>query len=81
MEHFNNSCRNSYTRNWWNTGVHCCSARWKINVEGTAAKPVVMTSGLTTKAAGDWGGLVICGKAPINHQRWSKELLNLKLLI
>jgi hypothetical protein len=39
----------------------------KINVEGTAAKPVVMTSGLAKKAAGDWGGLVICGKAPINR--------------
>lgn len=39
----------------------------KINVNGTAAKPVVMTSGLATKAAGDWGGLVICGKAPINR--------------
>ncbi|SEA80482.1 hypothetical protein SAMN05443667_10919 [Flavobacterium gillisiae] len=39
----------------------------KLNVEGTAAKPVVMTSGLATKAAGDWGGLVICGKAPINR--------------
>ena len=39
----------------------------KINVNGTAAKPVVMTSGLTTKAAGDWGGLVLCGKAPINR--------------
>lgn len=39
----------------------------KINVNGTAAKPVVMTSGLATKAAGDWGGLVICGKASINR--------------
>lgn len=39
----------------------------KINVNGTAAKPVVMTSGLATKGAGDWGGLVICGKAPINR--------------
>ena len=39
----------------------------KINVNGTAAQPVVMTSGLTTKKAGDWGGLVICGKAPINR--------------
>lgn len=39
----------------------------KINVNGTAAKPVIMTSGLPTKAAGDWGGLVICGKAPINR--------------
>jgi hypothetical protein len=28
----------------------------KLNVNGTAAKPVIMTSGLTTKAAGDWGG-------------------------
>ena len=39
----------------------------KINVNGTEAKPVIMTSGLATKAAGDWGGLVICGKAPINR--------------
>lgn len=38
-----------------------------LNVNGTATKPVVMTSGLTTKTAGDWGGLVICGKAPINR--------------
>jgi hypothetical protein len=39
----------------------------KINVNGTAARPVVMTSGLATKSAGDWGGVVICGKAPINR--------------
>mgnify|MGYP003574970824 CR=1 FL=1 len=39
----------------------------KININGTAAEPVVMTSGLATPAAGDWGGLVICGKAPINR--------------
>ena len=39
----------------------------KINVNGTAAKPVIMTSGLAVKAAGNWGGLVICGKAPINR--------------
>jgi hypothetical protein len=38
----------------------------KLNVSGTATNPVVMTSGLTVKTAGDWGGLVICGKAPIN---------------
>jgi hypothetical protein len=38
----------------------------KIFVNGTAAAPVVMTSGLATKARGDWGGLVICGKAPCN---------------
>lgn len=39
----------------------------KINVNGTASSPVVMTSGLSVKNAGDWGGLVICGKAPINR--------------
>ncbi|OYQ43794.1 hypothetical protein [Flavobacterium aurantiibacter] len=38
----------------------------KIFVNGTASNPVVMTSGLATPAAGNWGGLVICGKAPIN---------------
>ncbi|MFZ0597779.1 MAG: hypothetical protein WAM46_12435 [Flavobacterium sp.] len=37
----------------------------KINVNGTAAKPVIMTA--TVKEAGKWGGLVICGKAPINR--------------
>jgi hypothetical protein len=39
----------------------------KLNVNGTALNPVIMTSGLATKNAGDWGGLVICGKAPINR--------------
>ncbi|WP_196886932.1 hypothetical protein [Aureivirga sp. CE67] len=39
----------------------------KINVNGTADNPVVMTSGEATQSAGDWGGLVICGKAPINN--------------
>lgn len=38
----------------------------KIFVNGTASNPVVMTSGNATQAPGDWGGLVICGKAPIN---------------
>ncbi|KEZ92698.1 hypothetical protein [Nonlabens ulvanivorans] len=37
-----------------------------IDVQGTATNPVVMTSGLATKTAGDWGGLVLCGKAPSN---------------
>lgn len=39
----------------------------KINVNGTSSNPVVFTSGLSTKAPGDWGGLVICGRAPINR--------------
>jgi hypothetical protein len=36
----------------------------KIDVQGTATNPVIMTS--TTKTPGAWGGLVLCGKAPIN---------------
>ena len=36
----------------------------KIEIQGTAAQPVVMTA--TTQQPGAWGGLVICGKAPIN---------------
>jgi hypothetical protein len=38
----------------------------KIFVNGTKENPVVMTSGLAVKQRGDWGGLVICGKAPCN---------------
>jgi hypothetical protein len=36
----------------------------KIYIEGTKDNPVVMTS--LDKKPGSWGGLVICGKAPIN---------------
>jgi len=36
----------------------------KIQVQGTAVSPVVMTA--DTKVPGSWGGLVICGRAPIN---------------
>ena len=36
----------------------------QLFVEGTSSNPVVMTS--TEKEPGKWGGLVICGKAPIN---------------
>lgn len=35
-----------------------------IDVQGTAASPVVMTA--AEKAPGKWGGLVICGKAATN---------------
>ncbi len=38
----------------------------KIYVNGTASNPVIMTSANTVKTPGDWGGLVICGRAPIN---------------
>ncbi|MBK0371079.1 hypothetical protein [Flavobacterium agrisoli] len=36
----------------------------QIDVQGTASSPVVMTS--AEKKPGAWGGLVLCGKAPIN---------------
>ncbi len=39
----------------------------KINAEGTATNPIVFTSGASTPAAGDWGGVILCGKAPINN--------------
>jgi hypothetical protein len=38
----------------------------KIFVNGTATNPVVMTSGAATPAPANWGGLVVCGKAPTN---------------
>ncbi|MFA9187276.1 hypothetical protein AAGV33_02905 [Flavobacterium sp. FBOR7N2.3] len=36
----------------------------KIDVQGTATTPVIMTAEVKSPAA--WGGLVLCGKAPIN---------------
>lgn len=36
----------------------------KIDVQGTASNPVIMTA--ETKIPGSWGGLVLCGKATIN---------------
>jgi hypothetical protein len=48
----------------------------KINANGTATEPIVMTSekapGL--RQPGDWGGLVICGKAPNNVPGGTAEL-------
>ena len=38
----------------------------KIIASGTAEKPIVFTSSSATPYAGDWGGIVICGTAPIN---------------
>ena len=37
-----------------------------INVNGQANNPVVMTSGKANPAQSDWGGLIICGDAPVN---------------
>jgi len=38
----------------------------KINANGTASAPIVFTSASNTPNAGDWGGLILLGKAPIN---------------
>lgn len=38
----------------------------KIVANGTATEPIVFTSASPNPQSGDWGGIVICGKAPIN---------------
>jgi hypothetical protein len=37
----------------------------KININGTAAAPVTITSAENLPAAGDWGGLIINGRTPL----------------
>lgn len=38
----------------------------QIIAEGTADNPIVFTSDASSPEAGDWGGLILLGKAPIN---------------
>ncbi|MFH4964693.1 multidrug transporter [Gaetbulibacter sp. M235] len=38
----------------------------KIIANGTASEPIVLTSSASNPQAGDWGGLILLGKAPIN---------------
>jgi hypothetical protein len=38
----------------------------KIIADGTQDKPIVFTSNSPTPRSGDWGGIVICGKAQVN---------------
>jgi len=48
-------------------GVLCINRGAKLVAKGTAEKPIVFTSKKTTdRQRGDWGGIVICGKAPNN---------------
>lgn len=49
-----------------NKGSLIISQGSKLNVNGTVDKPVVFTSNAITKAPGDWGAIVILGKAPTN---------------
>lgn len=37
-----------------------------INADGNASNPIVFTSNAASPDFGDWGGLVVCGYAPIN---------------
>ncbi|WP_276133600.1 hypothetical protein [Polluticoccus soli] len=41
----------------------------KLVAEGTAAKPIVFTSGVSKgqRRAGDWGGIILLGNAPTNR--------------
>ncbi|MCC8407819.1 hypothetical protein LJ707_02690 [Mucilaginibacter sp. UR6-1] len=41
----------------------------KLNINGTATNPVVFTSQYAagSRAEGDWGGIVILGRAPVNN--------------
>ena len=38
----------------------------RIVASGTSTSPIVFTSNASSPSSGDWGGLVICGRAPIN---------------
>lgn len=53
----------------YNTSLAITSSA-KIDAQGTAAAPIVFTSVIDpgSRQAGNWGGLVLMGKAPINVQ-------------
>nr|WP_298996919.1 multidrug transporter [uncultured Allomuricauda sp.] len=38
----------------------------QIIADGTSANPIVFTSGSSNPSAGDWGGLILLGRAPLN---------------
>jgi len=38
----------------------------KINAQGTALEPIIFTSASPNPQSGDWGGIVLCGKAGVN---------------
>ncbi len=50
-------------------GALCIERGGKIIAEGTAAKPIIFTSGKIAgeRSPGDWGGIVILGKAKTNR--------------
>lgn len=38
----------------------------QIMAEGTASNPIIFTSNSTVPSAGDWGGIILLGRAPVN---------------
>ncbi|MBV6404834.1 MAG: T9SS C-terminal target domain-containing protein [Flavobacteriales bacterium] len=42
----------------------------RFHAEGTSTQPIVFTSAQPAgqRAPGDWGGIIVCGKAPVNLQ-------------
>ncbi|GIR50890.1 MAG: hypothetical protein CM15mP59_6320 [Flavobacteriaceae bacterium] len=52
-------------KSYWGLLFSGCTRGGKI-MNGSADSPVVMTSGSENPQRGDWGGLVIAGKAPTN---------------
>lgn len=49
-----------------NVGALVVTRDAKINANGSATQPIVFTSANPSPRSGDWGGIVICGKAPVN---------------
>jgi hypothetical protein len=59
------------------TGTLIIAANSKIIAEGTESSPIIFTSNKDSeRAAGDWGGIIILGDAPINKIEgvWSTDL-------
>lgn len=48
----------------------------KLMAEGTETSPIVFTSGAATPARGDWGGIILCGNAPVNGGSRTAEVGN-----
>lgn len=40
----------------------------KIMAQGTATSPIIFTSGATAPKEQDWGGIIVCGRAPVNGE-------------
>ena len=57
-----------------NEGTLVITRGSKIMAEGTVNQPIVFTSAQPagSRSSGDWGGIIVCGKAPINDPAGSR---------